>query len=448
MSLIKQWSEKMKQRLEIKLLIIAGLILLLYIPIFMIQNLIDDRAQLQKSVQQDIAQSSSGEQQIIGPFIYAEYVKDIVTDGKVEQQSYATVLLPESLNSSNNLATFVKHRGIYKALLYRSKNSMQGKFDLTSLSKLKDKRLVALNLVMSIKDARGINPGTTINLDGETRTLIPGTEVAKLPDGIHIELDYKTLMKRSTLGYDIMLNLQGMRKLSIAPVGKETTVNMKADWPHPSFVGNYLPTDSTITDKGFAAKWQTNYFATNLQDIFDNCIHNQNGSNCYKLRARNLGVNLSDGVNHYLKSYRASNYALLVLVLVFASFFLLEVLCTAPIHPVQYGFVGLALAVFYLLLISLSEHLGFNLSYLISAIASSALLSAYVAGMLKNTKHGGAFLAGILFLYGLLYGLLSSEDYALLMGSILVFVVLGLIMLLTRKVNWYTPKQEKLTITE
>jgi inner membrane protein len=128
--------------------------------------------------------------------------------------------------------------------------------------------------------------------------------------------------------------------------------------------------------------------------------------------------------------------------LVFASFFLLEVLRSEPVHPVQYGFVGLALAVFYLLLISLGEHLGFNLAYLLSALASSLLLSIYVAGMLKNTKHGGLFLIAILFLYSLLYGLLSAEDYALLMGSLLVFVVLSLIMMLTRTVNWYHTKSQ------
>jgi len=428
----------MKQKPEIKLLIIMGLIILLLIPIFMIQGLIDDRANLQSSVQNEIAKSSSAKQQLVGPFIHVEYLLDVVNDGKKEQQLTTVLLLPESLNVSSDMTTFEKYRGIYKALLYRSNNKMFGEFDVSSLQFLADKKIKKLNLVMGIADIKGIGAGTSISLNKQRYELTPGTQINKLPEGVHIALDYKNLMSQKILPYEIELKLQGMRKLAITPIGKETAVSIKADWPHPSFVGDYLPISSTITSNDFEANWQTNYFATNMQELFSNCIFSDE---CYSFKERNLGVNLVDGVNHYFKSYRATNYALLVVVLVFASFFLLEVLHGEPIHPVQYGFVGLALAIFYLLLISLSEHIGFNIAYLLAATASSFLLSIYVAGMLKNTRHGGFFLVGILFIYSLLYGLLSAEDYALLMGSILVFTVLSLIMILTRRVNWYTPKQ-------
>ena len=430
----------MKQRLEIKLLIIVGLIVLLLIPIFMIQTLISERADLKESVQLEIAKSSSGEQQIIGPFIYVEYSEDVMVDDKKEQHHYNLVLLPNSLNLTTDLTTFEKYRGIYKALLYRSNNQLTGDFDVSSLDALKDKDITSINLIMSISDIRGIGAGTEIRLDNQVHELIPGTQMYQLPEGVRIKLDYQTLMEKKTLPYNIDLKLQGMRELAIVPIGKETLVEMSADWGHPSFVGDYLPVHSAISEQKFEAKWETNYFATNLQDLFNNCISRQE-NDCYQVRTRSLGVNLVDGVDHYLKTYRASNYALLVLVLVFSSFFLLEVLRGEPVHPVQYGFVGLALAVFYLLLISLSEHLNFTIAYLISALGSSLLLSTYIAGMLKNTKHGGIFLVGILFLYSLLYGLLSSENYALLMGSLLIFAVLGIIMTLTRGVNWYTQKQ-------
>ncbi|KAF7767438.1 inner membrane protein [Pseudoalteromonas undina] len=424
----------MKQKIETKLIIIIGLIVLLLIPIFMIQNLIDERSELQQQVQADIAKSSSDEQQVIGPFIHAQYLETVTVDGKTSEQLMNMTLLPESLNVSSNLATFEKYRGIYKALLYRSQNQFEGRFKTSALAVLADKKIKRLNLILAISDIRGIGQGSHINVNERSYELLPGTQLDQLPQGIRVELDYETIRKSEVLPYQIGLNLQGMRQLSFAPVGKNSSLTMQADWPHPSFVGDYLPIESSISAQDFSASWQTNYFATNLKELFNRCLFR---NECTLFKQRNMGVNLVDSVNHYLKNYRASNYAILVIVLIFASFFLLEVLRDEPIHPVQYGFVGLALAVFYLLLISLSEHLGFNIAYLLSALASAILLSVYVAGMLKNSKHGGLFLCGVLFLYSLLYGLLSAEDYALLMGSVLVFVVLSLIMMLTRRVNWY-----------
>lgn len=423
-----------KQKIETKLIIIIGLIVLLLIPIFMIQNLIDERSELQQQVQADIAKSSSDEQQVIGPFIHAQYLETVTVDGKTSEQLMNMTLLPESLNVSSNLATFEKYRGIYKALLYRSQNQFEGRFKTSALAVLADKKIKRLNLILAISDIRGIGQGSHINVNERSYELLPGTQLDQLPQGIRVELDYKTILKSEVLPYQIGLNLQGMRQLSFAPVGKNSSLTMQADWPHPSFVGDYLPIESSISAQDFSASWQTNYFATNLKELFNQCLFR---NECTLFKQRNMGVNLVDSVNHYLKNYRASNYAILVIVLIFASFFLLEVLRDEPIHPVQYGFVGLALAVFYLLLISLSEHLGFNIAYLLSALASAILLSVYVAGMLKNSKHGGLFLCGVLFLYSLLYGLLSAEDYALLMGSVLVFVVLSLIMMLTHRVNWY-----------
>ena len=424
----------MKQKIETKLIIIIGLIVLLLIPIFMIQNLIDERSELQQQVQADIAKSSSDEQQVIGPFIHAQYLETVTVDGKTSEQLMNMTLLPESLNVSSNLATFEKYRGIYKALLYRSQNQFEGRFKTSALAVLADKKIKRLNLILAISDIRGIGQGSHINVNERSYELLPGTQLDQLPQGIRVELDYETIRKSEVLPYQIDLNLQGMRQLSFAPVGKNSSLTMQADWPHPSFVGDYLPIESSISAQDFSASWQTNYFATNLKELFNQCLFR---NECTLFKQRNMGVNLVDSVNHYLKNYRASNYAILVIVLIFASFFLLEVLRDEPIHPVQYGFVGLALAVFYLLLISLSEHLGFNIAYLLSALASAILLSVYVAGMLKNSKHGGLFLCGVLFIYSLLYGLLSAEDYALLMGSVLVFVVLSLIMMLTRRVNWY-----------
>ncbi|MFY8274579.1 cell envelope integrity protein CreD [Pseudoalteromonas sp. SSDWG2] len=430
----------MRQKLGNKLLIIAGLTLVLLVPIMLIKGLIFERSARLSEVQQEIARSSSGEQTVIGPFLYVE---SLVQKNNDQGQSYTIVnkqvILPDELTWQADLTTFEKYRGIYKANLYRSQNSINATFSTKMLQTYADMNVTKVNLVMAVEDIRGIGVGSEVKLAGEQRSFLPGTQLKQLAGGVHVPLEMSALLELETLTTQVTLNLQGMTRFAIAPIGEETHFSMNADWPHPSFVGDYLPIATDIKNNGFTANWQTSFFATNMQDMFANCMSSK--GICNDLRERNLGVNLVDGVDHYLKSHRATNYATLVLFLVFSSFFLLEILRKEAIHPVQYGFVGLAIAVFYLLLVSLSEHFGFNLAYGVSALASGLLLSIYVAGMLRSSKQGGLFFIGISLLYGVLFSLLSAEDYALLMGAILVFAVLSLIMMLTRKFNWYGPNE-------
>ena len=433
----------MRQKLGTKFGIIVILILGLLIPILMIQGLIDDRQALQHEVRDDIARSSSGEQRIIGPFLHITYTETYERNGELLNRDKRLVILPESLNLNSKLDTFPKYRGIYKAILYRSMSEMKGRFELSALDSIEIGKIKSADLVIAIKDIRGIGQSTQIKLDDKLHALLPGTGISQLPEGVRVNLALTNVSAKQDIDFSIDLALQGMQKIAIVPVAKHTQVSMNSNWPHPSFVGNYLPADSTITDQGFTANWQTNFFATNIEELFSKCLF---ATQCGLLNERSLGVSLVESVDHYLKSYRATNYALLIFTLVFACFFLLEVFNAKPLHPIQYGFVGLSLAVFYLLLVSLSEHIGFNSAYFIAVAASSCLLSIYVSGMLKNTKMGMVFFCGLVCLYGLLFGLLSAEDYALLMGSLLVFLVLNITMLVTRKVDWYQPKVEDNTI--
>mgnify|MGYP006185147329 FL=1 len=230
------------------------------------------------------------------------------------------------------------------------------------------------------------------------------------------------------------MTLRGSQSISALPLGEQTLINIRADWPHPSFIGNYLPAKRDITDQGFSAEWQTSFFSTNLQEALNDCVLRRS---CEAFNGRSFGVSFIDPVDQYLKSDRAIKYALLFIVLTFAGFFLFEVLKSLAVHPVQYALVGVALAFFYLLLLSLSEHIGFALAYLASASACVLLIGFYVCHVLHSVRHGLSFSAGLAALYGLLYGLLSAEDYALLMGSGLLFGVLGVFMVLTRKLDWY-----------
>jgi inner membrane protein len=210
-------------------------------------------------------------------------------------------------------------------------------------------------------------------------------------------------------------------------------VRLTSDWPHPHFAADYLPVKRTIDASGFNAEWRTTWFATNLEAAMQRCVGR---SDCAEFNARRLGVSFIDPVNQYSKIERAIKYAVLFIALTFAGFFLFEVLRRLAVHPVQYGLVGAALALFYLLLLSLAEHVGFEIAYLVSSTACVGLLGYYISHVLHSAWRGAGFGGALAALYGLLYGLLRAEDYALLMGALLLFGVLALVMVLTRHVNW------------
>ncbi|HNM76460.1 MAG TPA: cell envelope integrity protein CreD, partial [Accumulibacter sp.] len=226
------------------------------------------------------------------------------------------------------------------------------------------------------------------------------------------------------------LKLMGLEHLNIAPAGESTTVALTSDWPHPSFQGRFLPTMRQVNEQGFTARWEVSHLARNFERIV------QGGAE-HAAHGETLGVSYLDPVNIYLKSERAVKYGVLFVVLTFAAFFLTETLRRLAIHPLQYLLVGLALATFFLLLIGLSEHIDFALAYASAAVASTLLITVYLASALRERRRGIAFGTGIALLYAVLYGVLLSEDNALLMGALLIFAALAATMLATRHIDWY-----------
>ncbi len=425
----------LNNQIGIKFGLVLFLLVLLQIPVSMVSGLITERSIRQQEVRDDIARSSSGEQRIIGPFISVEYTESVIRDGKTHTVERQTFILPETFDMSAHLDSFEKYRGIYQARLYKAQTALKGRFDLALLDELRKYTIDDVSLAVGVQDSRGLIRLDDMKLNGEAVDVIPGTSISQLSQGFHTKLEMNHLDTSQALEFDFNFLLQGMGELQVTPIGKTTAVELSSKWPHPSFIGDYLPVSSDITDVGFKAQWASNNFSSNIIQLFKNCM--TNNLSCHELDQRQMGVELIDPVDHYLKSHRAVNYSLLVITLVFASFFLLELFQARPVHPVQYGFVGLALALFYLLLISLSEHIGFNWAYAVSALASTGLLATYVGGMLNNGKHGLIFGASLLSLYAMLFGLLQAESYALLMGTLLCFSILSLVMVLTRKVDWY-----------
>lgn len=438
----------MNRSLAMKLGMIALLIMLLLIPLLMIGGLIGERQLQRDGVLDDIARSSSYSQQITGPLVVVPYRKTVrgwKTHAQNNERYQETqtergelVFLPERFELDGKVSTELRSRGIYEARLFHADSRISGYFQLPEKLGLEegfdDYRFERPYLAVGLSDVRGIENALSLQLNDQTLAFEPGTRVARLGDGVSADLPMLDGHQAARLAFSFDLKLQGTGQLRVTPVGKSSEVSLTADWPHPSFIGNYLPAQREVSAQGFTARWQTSFFSTNLEEGLRTCLHTEN---CEGLYGRSFGVSFIDPVDQYLKSDRAIKYALLFIALTFAGFFLFEVLKSLAVHPVQYALVGAALALFYLMLLSLSEHLGFALAYLVSAAACVTLIGFYVSHVLRGARHGVGFAAGLAALYGLLYGLLSAEDYALLMGSLLLFGLLGVFMVLTRKLDWY-----------
>ncbi len=440
----------MKRPLLFKFITIAFLMLLLMIPVSMINGIIGERKSSQENVLAEIASSSSGSQKLVGPVLVVPYVKTLIeskedpyTKARSEskkQERGQLYFLPAVFSVDGVLKTERRKRGIYEARLYQADNSISGKFDIPAGYGISEREIDSFQfenpyIAIGVKDIRGIQNALKLKVNEDIIDMEAGSRSKILGDGVHATLAQIQPGQKQVLHFSLALVLQGAESLSLVPIGRESTVKLAADWPHPSFIGNFLPSDRQIDEKGFSAQWRASYFSSNIAELFDQCAQE---NDCKDFNQRSFGVNLIEPVDQYVKSDRATKYALLFISLTFAGFFLFEVLKRLAIHPVQYGLVGLALAIFYLLLLSLSEHIAFELAYLISSCACVALIGFYVCYVLQSLRRGLLFTSLLAGLYTLLYSLLSAEDYALLMGALLLFGLLGVFMVFTRKLDWYS----------
>jgi inner membrane protein len=270
-------------------------------------------------------------------------------------------------------------------------------------------------------------------LNGTPLKFLAGSTSGLIGSGLHAPIPPADGDQPAHLELAIDLGIQGTSELDLVPVGRDSQVSLSSDWPSPSFNGLYLPVKHTINAAGFDARWSTSFFSTNLEEALHRCTEN---ADCTEFNSRVLGVSFIDPVDQYLKTDRAIKYAFLFISLTFAGFFLFEVLKKLAVHPIQYSLVGAALAIFYLLLLSLAEHLGFATAYVLSSGACVTLIGFYASGILRSARRGVVFAGSLAALYGMLYVLLSADDYALLMGSALLFGLLAVVMVLTREVDW------------
>ena len=423
-----------KHSIGLRLFIIAVLTLLLMIPAILIQSLISERKDRRDEAALEISDKWGHKQVITGPIIsvpFKFYVKDDQNQ-MIPTLRYAH-FLPADLSVQGTLHPEIRYRGIYEVVVYSTALSISGRFESIDVSALKipagDILWDDAFLSLGISDMKGINNFITIRWNETSHTANPGIESRDvLLSGISIQPDIRPGMQEYEFSLD--LNLNGSYGLFFSPVGKETKVELSSDWNNPSFGGQFLPVNREISAEGFRADWKILHLNRNFPQQWI-------GSE-FKVSEALFGVNLLLAVDEYQKTMRTAKYAIMFISLTFLTFFMIELLSKKVIHPIQYLLIGFALLIFYTLLLSISEYLVFKYAYLIAALGIIILISLYTKSVLTNVLQTGIIAGVLIILYGYLYIILQLQDYALLMGSIGLFVVLAVVMYLTRRIDWFS----------
>ncbi|NDV18667.1 cell envelope integrity protein CreD [Pseudodesulfovibrio sp. JC047] len=431
---------------------ITVLSLVCLIPLSMVEGVIYERDRLHQDVGVEIASQYAGYQRLTAPVLVAEYtleetstriVRDALTKERKEETFTAKVLanrilVPEKTFVKGVLRPNTLQRGIFSIPVYTSKvqiNEFFSKSDVPRVGQMVDgMRVVAVSLVMlmPLKEPGGISTPPLLQLNGRKMDVYPSHKNAVIkpwPTGFSTSVDPASIDEHPVISFSMTLDLHGSHELSFIPLGGEYAVDLQSIWPHPRFDGAYLPATREVTRTGFKAHWLVTEFANGA---------GLGSADILSWDRPSFGVELIDPVDIYTKSERAVKYGFLFVLLTLEFFFLFEMLRGMRIHVAQYLFVGAALIIFYLLLISLSEHIGFVLAYLVASCTCVSLLTVYVRSMVKSMKVALGFGGAIAVLYGALYGILLSEQYALVLGSGLLFIILAGTMFLTRHVDWYS----------
>jgi inner membrane protein len=460
----------MQKSLLYKIVVIAALMLLIGIPLWMIQSTIHERMAFRQQAVDSIAADSVGRQALLGPVLVIPYTDDyeeqvaIANDPhkKVETVKHQVerrhLVFPNQLQVAGSFDTDSRYRGIHKVLVFSGQHAFSGDIDLPVKGELPranpGSRLTLGRpfVAVSIDDVRGIRNTPKLNWDGQLAEFRQGSGLLSMKSGLHAPLEPLTLAEPARVRFSFELGLDGIESQQFAPVAKETKVTLKSNWPHPQFGGHFLPSpkNRVISAAGFSAAWNISSLASDTQQQLKRAELSPNAEGRSSAgTVDKLSVGFIEPVNVYSLADRATKYGLLFVALTFAAFFVFEILRRLPIHPIQYLLVGLALALFFLLLVSLSEHIDFVLAYLAASVACTGLIGFYLSYALHDWRRGMGFGAALGLLYCALYGLLISENNALVLGSILLFAVLAAMMVATRKVDWYqvgkaaTPAQEE-----
>jgi inner membrane protein len=423
----------------LKAAFIAGLVLVLLVPLLAVQAMVGERESRRAMTEADIIQSRGGEQAVGGPVLTIPFVtRTVDAAGRTVESTDRIHVLPDALSIGGTVAAGRLRRGIYEAVTYDTKLAVSGTFTVPDLSAWRASPSDVLwdEAVLSVElpDQRGLKERVDLSWAGAVRGFRSGRPLVGMYAG-SIEAPVPglaDLAPGARVPFSFDLALSGGGSLSFLPLGDETDVRLDSPWPAPSFTGSFLPAERTVSGSGFTASWKVPSMARPFPQAW-----RAGEVDPSVLLAASFGTGLMAPVDVYQKVTRSVKYGMLFLLLPFLVLFLFEVLGGLRVHPLQYVLVGLAECLFYLLLLSLAEHLPFVAAYLAAAGAATLMVTLYASAVLRSWRRGILLLPALAAAYGFLYATLQSEDYALLIGSVGLFAILGLVMILTRRVDWY-----------
>ncbi|MBL0280880.1 MAG: cell envelope integrity protein CreD [Bacteroidetes bacterium] len=427
----KSW---LSTSITVKMIIIAALALLMLIPANLVQPIISERENTGRSVETEVEKAWAGNQQIAGPVLTVPYVK---ISPKGEKQYHNKHFLPQQLDVTGKLSPEKLERSIYEITVYDAALNVNGNFDVAAIQSAQfDGTPLWENAYLSIaiNDLSGVQNALNFKLDNEQLPIKSGLKSKILGEsGVTLPIDLTTHFF-TNWQFNFDLQVKGTSEIAFLPIGNSTSVNLSSPWNAPGFNGAFSPDNKSIQNDGFTAQWDILELNRNYPQMWDDDAYTS------QLQESAFGVDLVNTTNDYQKAMRSVKYAILTIGLTFLVFFLVEIINGNRIHPFQYILVGLALSLFYVLLISISEHIDFNIAYLIAAAVIVTMITLYSLAVFSQKKLSVLLFFILSGLYGFLFVILQANDYALLLGSIGLVIMLALTMYLTRKINWYQVK--------
>ena len=435
----------LKSPLFWKITTLIGCIVLLSLPLMMVRELINERADYRSEVVDAIEQSTSGSQKLAGPLIaipVTETLTRMENQKEVNyQRSWVYYWLPESLAVTGKQTVESRRVGIYSGQVWHNALQIKASFDPLRLAALRKTNIVLgqPRLVVSVGDARGIGAIHAPEVNGNVLSVEPGLGISGDGAGIHMPMP-ALAEDNKPLEIAFSLDLNGTGEFSLVPLGRNSELQLTSNWPHPGFLGSFLPTQREVSAAGYRAHWQSSWFANDMGSYFKDDME------IPWSRLPAFSADVMSLADQYQLTDRATKYAILLIGLTFMAFFVFESLTRRPLHPMQYLLVGLSLVLFYLVLLALSEHVGFTAAWLAASLSGAVMNGVYLQAVLRGWRNSLLFVAALLLLDGVMWFLLHSEDSALLLGTGVLALALSVLMFLTRRVDWYALSLPKGTV--
>lgn len=435
----KHW---FKTSITAKMLIVGALIVVLLIPLLFVQNLIEERQFRQQDVIEETHEKWGNQIILSGPILkipYKTYVEHKLYNEKKEiyETNIKTVIkeaffLPDELDITSRVESKPLSRGLYESVVFTTDIRASGTFPKPNFSErdIKDADIIweKATLFIQTTNLKGIKSTLEVTLGSQTLAMTPVFDSGVLNTITSTAMeDFDDLASKS-LNFAFNIKVNGSRSLEFIPIGKETNVSMTSNWHSPSFFGEFLPENKVIEKEGFSAHWKVFQINRQFEQIFFERLPD--------LSRFAFGTAFIVPVDEYQKSERSAKYGFMVIGLTFLVFLLIQLVSKIYIHPFQYLMIGLALVMFYTLLISISEHSSFFKAYLIASVSVIGLIGLYSRAILNGFKFPLLIIGSLSALYGFIYVIIQLENYALLVGSIGLFVILGIIMFASRKIDW------------